>query len=276
MTVRPAFYNDIDPHCAQWLRNLIAAGLIPPGDVDERPIQEIEPEDLEGYGQVHLFAGLGGFALGARLAGWPDDLPLWTGGYPCQPWSEAGKRNGINDERHLWPDFHRLINRSRPPVVLGENVRNHVRLGLDAVLDDLEASHYAVRPIILPACSVGAPILRERVWICAVAESGGVGRDGWQELPGWDDIDWSKTRRKEGASRVAVALQGALSPWGDAVEMACPDGKIRHAPIGIAALGHGFPTRVDELRAYGNAINPWVAAMVLEGLLTVLDPEFTP
>lgn len=276
MTNRPAFYNEIDPHCASWLRNLIKAGAIPDGVVDERPIQKIDPDELTGFGQVHLFAGIGGFALGARLAGWPDDLPLWTGGWPCQPWSEAGKRKGNQDERHLWPEFHRLIERCRPAVVLGENVRNYVRLGLDPVLVDLEASDYAVRPLVVPAASVGAPILRERVWICAVAESGRLGRDRWQDLPGWNEFDGSKAQRKEGASRVAMALQGASSPWGDAVEMACPDGNIRHAPAELPALGDGFSGRMDEVCAYGNAINPWVAAVILEGLLDVLSPDFQP
>lgn len=272
---RPAYYNDIDPHCAQWLRNLIDMDAIPYGEVDTRSVHEITPGDLEGFGQVHLFAGIGGFALGARLAGWPDGLPLWTGGYPCQPFSEAGKRKATDDERHLWPEFHRLIDSCRPPVVLAENVRNHVRLGLDAVLHDLEASGYATRPGIIPCAAVGAPILRERVWICAVAQSDSLGRHGWQDLPGWNDAEWAPPRRQEVPGRVAMALSGAASPWADAVKMDGPDNRYRDAPAGIPALGHGFPTRVDEIRAYGNAINPWVAAAILEGLLDVLHPEFT-
>ncbi|KKM06916.1 hypothetical protein LCGC14_1739110, partial [marine sediment metagenome] len=80
-----AFYNDNDKFCAQWLRNLIAAGHLPPGDVDERGIEELTGDDLKGYTQVHLFAGIGGWPYGLRLAGWPDDRPVWTASCPCPP-----------------------------------------------------------------------------------------------------------------------------------------------------------------------------------------------
>ncbi|MFN7611736.1 MAG: DNA cytosine methyltransferase, partial [bacterium] len=74
-----AYYNEFDPFAAQWLRNLIHAGLIAPGDVDERSILEVGPYDLWGYDQCHFFAGIGGGSYAARLAGWPDDRPIWTG-----------------------------------------------------------------------------------------------------------------------------------------------------------------------------------------------------
>lgn len=78
-----AYYNEHDAAAAQWLRNLIAMGAIAPGDVDERSITEVQPDDLRGYVQCHFFAGIGGWSLAARLAGWPDDRPLWTGSCPC-------------------------------------------------------------------------------------------------------------------------------------------------------------------------------------------------
>src|SRR5437879_4731102 len=84
------YYNDSDPFVCAWLRKLIAARLIPAGDVDERPIQEVSPEDVRGYTQAHFFAGIGGWAYALRLAGWPDDRPVWTGSAPCQPFSIAG------------------------------------------------------------------------------------------------------------------------------------------------------------------------------------------
>lgn len=87
-----AYYNEFDPYAAQWLRNLIEAGLIPKGDVDERSIVDVSADDLAGYRQCHFFAGIGGWALAARLAGWPDDRELWTGSPPCQPFSVAGKQ----------------------------------------------------------------------------------------------------------------------------------------------------------------------------------------
>ena len=83
------YYNDNELFVVQWLRNLIAAGHLPAGDVDERPIQEVQADDLKGYTQCHFFAGIGGWALALQLAGW--DGSVWTGSCPCQPFSTAGK-----------------------------------------------------------------------------------------------------------------------------------------------------------------------------------------
>lgn len=110
-----SYYNDNDPTAAAWLRELIAAGLIPRGDVDDRSILEVEPTDLVGYDHVHFFAGIGGWAYALRLVGWPDDRPVWTGSPPCQPFSVAGKQAGRDDERHLAPHFLELCH-SLPPA----------------------------------------------------------------------------------------------------------------------------------------------------------------
>ena len=117
-----AYYNEFDPAAAEWLRWLIAHGHIAPGVVDSRSITEVQPDDLIGFTQCHFFAGIGGWSYAARLAGWPDDRPLWTGSCPCQPFSVAGKGGGVDDARHLWPDFFRLIRECRPPVIWGEQV----------------------------------------------------------------------------------------------------------------------------------------------------------
>lgn len=124
-----AFYNENDPFAAQWLRNLIAAGHIAPGVVDERSIEDVTPDDLRGFTQCHFFAGVGVWSLALRRAGWPDDKPVWTGSCPCQPFSAAGKGNGIKDSRHLWPVWFKLIKQCRPPVIFGEQVASKLACG---------------------------------------------------------------------------------------------------------------------------------------------------
>ena len=170
--MRGTYYNEIDPYAAQWLRNLIAAGHIAPGDVDERSIVDVRPDDLRGYTQCHWFAGIGGWSYALRLAGWPDARPVWTGSCPCQPFSAAGKNTGGKDERHLWPHWFRLIRECRPGIVFGENVDAAIGWGwLDAVLGDLEAEGYATGAAVLGAHSVGAPHIRQRLWFVGKSNS---------------------------------------------------------------------------------------------------------
>lgn len=167
-----AWYNEIDPFAAAWLRELIKAGHIAPGVVDERSIEDIRPDELVGYDQCHFFAGIGGWSHALRLAGWPDDRPVWTGSCPCQPFSEAGKGLGFADERHLWPAWFHLIQQCRPGIIFGEQVASPAALAwLDLVSTDLEESDYAVGAVDCCLAGVGAPILRQRLWWVASAES---------------------------------------------------------------------------------------------------------
>ena len=92
-------------------------------------------------------------------------IDIVTGGYPCQPFSQAGRRQGEEDERHLWPEMLRIIKSCQPRYVVAENVAGHVTMGLDQVLTDLEDQGYTTRPIIVPACAKNAPHRRDRVWI---------------------------------------------------------------------------------------------------------------
>ena len=152
----------------------MAQGHLPPGRVDERSIVEIEPGELSGYSQCHFFAGIGGWALAALLAGWPISRPLWTGSCPCQPFSVAGAGRGQEDERHLWPVFFRLISACRPDVVMGEQVAAAVgKDWLDGVSSDLEGIDYTCRAVVVPACAVDAPHRRDRLWFVADAYGGG-------------------------------------------------------------------------------------------------------
>ena len=166
------YYNEIEPSAAAWLRDLVKAGCIAAGDVDERSIMDVRASDLKGYRQCHFFAGIGGWSYALRLAGWPDDRPVWTGSAPCQPFSSAGKRKGTADSRHLWPEFYRLIGECRPAVIFGEQVEAAIRLGwLDGVFADLEGIDYACGAAVLPAAGVGAPHIRSRIWWVAESQS---------------------------------------------------------------------------------------------------------
>lgn len=180
-----AYYNEIDPYAAQWLRNLIAVGHIAPGDVDERSIEDVRPDDLAEYVQCHFFAGIGIWSGALRAAGWPDDRPVWTGSCPCQPFSAAGKGAGFADERHLWPAWFHLIEQRRPPVVLGEQVASKDGLAwLDLVHVDLEGASYAIGATDLCAAGVGAPHIRQRLWFVGVEHTAGDGRFAWRAEPG--------------------------------------------------------------------------------------------
>jgi DNA (cytosine-5)-methyltransferase 1 len=280
-----AYYNDNDLYCCEWLRNLIAAGLIPAGEVDMRPIQEVAPDDLKGFTQVHLFAGIGGWAYAARLAGWPDDRPLWTGSCPCQPFSVAGKRKGAADERHLWPHFHRLIRACRPLVVMGEQVSGKAGYAwLDRVRSDLEAEGYTCQAADIPACAVGAPHVRQRLyWIAAFTGSkrleallkvGAKERAterGDRKLPYLDVDRYGPRNRGE-----ALPMH---DPWNAGCRMSVPlSRRMGYRPVfstlarvlaqsGISGLAHGVPCRVAKLRALGNAIVPPLAAEVIRAWL---------
>jgi DNA (cytosine-5)-methyltransferase 1 len=193
-----AFYNEIDPYAAQWLRNLIAAGHIAPGIVDERPIQEIEAYELAGFTQCHFFAGIGVWSLALRQAGWSDDWPIWTGSCPCQPFSAAGKQEGFNDERHLWPAFYSLIDQCRPPVVIGEQVASALDW-LDLVSVDMEAADYAFAASDLCAAGFGGAHIRQRLYFAGLDNAAGARHFG--EVRGAESTSWDEARLRLSGKR---------------------------------------------------------------------------
>lgn len=203
-----AYYNEFDPYPAQWLRNLSEKNLIARGVVDERSIKDVRVEDLNGYAQCHWFGGIGGWSLALRLAGVPDDYPLWTGSCPCQPFSVAGKGKGFADERHLWPVWFDLIRQCRPPIIFGEQVGGTAGLTwLDAVFADLEGIGYACGAANLPAASVGAPHIRQRLFFVAYRRRSGL------------EVERIEQARGELTS---VERSGAAGSVGDSDEAGCP------------------------------------------------------
>jgi DNA (cytosine-5)-methyltransferase 1 len=213
---------------------------------------------------LDLFSGIGGFSLAAHWTGqietvafceiepfcqkvlqkhWPD-VPIFEdvrtlkgkdvgpvdivcGGYPCQPFSLAGERRGEEDDRHLWPEVHRLLQELRPAWFLGENVAGHISMGLDQVLSDLEDIGYTGQALVIPACAKDAPHRRDRVWVVAY-------RDGLRvEGPGAE-------LKTAGADKHPGGYWGATQPRALRVD-------------------NGIPDRIHRIKALGNSIVPQVA-----------------
>jgi len=200
---------------------------------------------------IDLFSGIGGFALAANAAGfrtsvfceqddycakvlrrhWPDvpvipdirdfDGTKWrgaallTGGFPCQPFSQAGQQRGEQDDRALWKEMFRVIKEARPRFVLAENVTGLINMALDDVLSQLEGEGYSTGTVVLPACSLNAPHRRDRVWIMAHA---GRFQSGSQEKPKRASNDSARcsgrtyARSQEDVAHADIAgLEGSVS-----------------------------------------------------------------
>ena len=299
-----AYYNEIDPYAAEWLRNLIKQGHIADGVVDDRSISDVRPEELFEFTQCHFFAGIGIWSRALRGAGWADERPVWTGSCPCQPFSGAGKRAGDSDERHLWPHWNHLIQECRPSTIFGEQVASKDGLGwLDLVQTDMEAKDYAFGAFDLSASGFGAPHIRQRLWF--VADTDNAGSQGWiPRGPDQEREDQHGHAGRNGATHIGVgntdlhdgrhgdrALtsdgqarveHGSASAsdgmdrgpsgktnghWRDADWLFCRDGKWRPVEPNTCPLVDGAPSRVGRLRAYGNGIVPQVAQGLIESYM---------
>lgn len=297
-----AYYNEIDPGAAQWLRNLIAAGHIAPGIVDERSIEDVAPDDLREFTQCHWFAGAGVWSYALRRAGWPDDRPAWSGSCPCQPFSAAGKGAGFSDQRHLWPALHYLIEKRRPAIVFGEQVASADGLAwFDLVHVDLEGSGYTVGAADLCAAGYGAPHIRQRLWFVGVDHAQ---REGLERHAGHDSAEGRQgsdrpvaeagvsgglahthdnRRESRGEGGQTVGHGQAAGPdsgidtgdgarptnghWRNADWLLCRGEKWRPVEPGTSPLVDGAAARVVRLRAYGNAICAPVAQAFIEAVM---------
>ena len=225
-----------------------------------------------------------------------DSIDIITGGYPCQPFSIAGRKKGEEDPRHLWPEYFRLVKELRPTWVIGENVSGHIKLGLDTVISDLESEDYAVRPFSISASSIGANHQRERVWIVANSRRP---RGPRAELRGENENETGKENanqfeRSSSTSEVDVANtndERLQRQWQSRNQFTSRFNSSRESSeegqgtVGqgwwesepnMGRVAHGIPKRVDRLKSLGNSLIPqipyYIGSVILKTMAdTIID-----
>ena len=253
-----AYYNEHDKFAAEWIRQLMRDGLIMEGEVDERSIEDVLPSEVDGFIRCHWFAGIAGWDYALRLAGWPDNKPVWTGSCPCQPFSTSGKGKGVNDERHLWPAFYHLISQRKPPVVFGEQVASiSGRQWFAGVQADMEASGYRCAGANLCAAGESKPHLRQRLFWTA---------DTYSKLYFGKDMPGNRWPGAGAAIRRAAKDQQKRYRRFDEL-FAMGIGERANSYTEARAVLYGLPNVMDLLRGAGNAICPEVGATFIKAYL---------
>ena len=187
---------------------------------------------------------------------------LITGGFPCQPFSCAGKRRGKEDDRYIWPEMLRVIAEAGPTWVLAENVPGIINMELDSVLSDLEGIGYSAWPIVVPACAVDARHRRDRVWIVAHSNRSTTARQrehGGEGLPIAETESFSPSSSLGmDARRTLLQRRGRESK--EETTQWCPEPNV-------GRVANGVPRRVDRLKGLGNSIVPKVAAQIIKSMI---------
>jgi DNA (cytosine-5)-methyltransferase 1 len=245
---------------------------------------------------LDLFTGIGGFTLAAQFSGmktvaqceidsecrkvlnkhWPKlpkhkdirelngedytGIDLITGGYPCQPFSIAGKQKAHEDDRHLWPEMHRIITQAKPTWIICENVYGHVTLGLDEVLADLEAGGYTSQSFIVPSMANGANHRRNRVYIVAYAAGNGRNESETCTSNGKDNDKRGKEEQDESRDNERCR---SLRPEMDGYSL--PTGRRGTKPPSLR-VDDELPRRMDRNRMLGNAIDPMIAYQLMTAI----------
>jgi DNA (cytosine-5)-methyltransferase 1 len=219
-------------------------------------------------------------------------IDIITGGYPCQPFSVAGRKKGEDDPRHLWPEYFRLVKELRPTWVIGENVSGHIKLGLDTVISDLESEDYAVRPFSISASSIGANHQRERVWIVANSRRP---RGPWSKLREENENETRKenanqfersssTLKSNVANTERIGQQGQGELVRSSGSTKNSDGQTGWSYDGsqgaegwwefepnVGRVAYGIPKRVDRLKSLGNSLVPQIPYYIGKTILEVMN-----
>lgn len=282
------YYNEFDNDVADWLESLILAGEIPDGVVDRRSIVDVQPSDLKDFNAWHFFAGIGGWPLALRMAGFPDDFHVWTGSPPCQPFANCGKQKGRSDPRHLAPKWLELVSECRPRLLFGEQVADAIKKHwLDDLYDKLEMESYAVGSAVLPGGIVGAPHKRERIFFGAhrldVPDSlvedwgkiaGGFGKTAGAAISDWPEVTepWEPGRATESLLR-SVANANGLGLEGIGTDRH-PQGR-EGQDVGPAGLRSGTGVQGNDVPHY----MPWGVADWIcgsDGKWRAIEPGLAP
>jgi len=184
-----------------------------------------------------------------------NKVDILTGGFPCQPFSVAGKKRGKKDERYLWPEMLRIIQQCHPHWVIAENVVGIVEMELDNIIDDLEREGYESQAFIIPACAANAPHRRDRLWIVANAMrkrcDGGVYY--WEPRHIQKNKEWNMEKIQQEWS------QFIPQPW-----KIMSAHEFIQANAGFMRINNGIPHRLHRIRSLGNSIVPQLAYVFMK------------